>query len=164
MLLDRMRTFLVVLRSFLRSRAALELENVALRQQICVLRRSAKKRLKLTATDRLSDGYRLMHMFEDLGLDVESAGNLVESGILEVRHRMRTGRLKVFASLRNYREGLRFYCRDEKGQIVTECDQLQNAARCLVISGISRMQTAPRNEPIEYRCIDLSRHPDSWMA
>jgi putative transposase len=53
MLLDRMGTILVVLRSFLRSRAALELENVALRQQICVLRRSAKKRLTLTPADRL---------------------------------------------------------------------------------------------------------------
>src|SRR5215472_8135477 len=46
-------TFLAVLPSILRSRAALELENLALRHQIGVLQRSAAKRLKLTSGDRL---------------------------------------------------------------------------------------------------------------
>src|SRR5499425_3090955 len=41
------------LSSFLRSRAALELENLALRHQIGVLQRSAAKRPKLTSRDRL---------------------------------------------------------------------------------------------------------------
>src|SRR5271165_5052825 len=36
-----------------RSRATLELENIALRHQIGVLKRSARKRPKLTAADRL---------------------------------------------------------------------------------------------------------------
>jgi hypothetical protein len=40
-------------RSIFQSRAALELENLALRHQIAVLRRSAAKRLKLTSADRL---------------------------------------------------------------------------------------------------------------
>jgi putative transposase len=39
--------------SIFRSRAALELENIALRHQIGVLKRSAGKRPKLTAGDRL---------------------------------------------------------------------------------------------------------------
>ena len=46
-------TFLAILPSILRSRAALELENLALRHQIGVLQRSAAKRLKLTSGDRL---------------------------------------------------------------------------------------------------------------
>jgi transposase InsO family protein len=46
-------TVLAVLPSILRSRAALELENLALRHQIGVLRRSAAKRPKLTSGDRL---------------------------------------------------------------------------------------------------------------
>src|SRR5215472_6812820 len=46
-------TFLTVLLSILRSRAALELENVALRHQIGVLQSSASKRPKLTSKDRL---------------------------------------------------------------------------------------------------------------
>jgi hypothetical protein len=46
-------TLLAALRAILRSRAALELENLALRHQIGVLQRSARKRPKLTAGDRL---------------------------------------------------------------------------------------------------------------
>jgi len=46
-------TFLSILRSILRSRAAVELENLALRHQIGVLQRSAARRLKLTSGDRL---------------------------------------------------------------------------------------------------------------
>jgi len=46
-------TLLATLSSIFRSRAALELENLALRHQIAVLRRTAAKRLKLTSTDRL---------------------------------------------------------------------------------------------------------------
>jgi putative transposase len=46
-------TFLAVLPSVLRSRAALNFENLALRHQIGVLQRSAAKRPKLTAADRL---------------------------------------------------------------------------------------------------------------
>ena len=45
-------TFLAILPSILRSRAALELENLALRHQIGVLQRSAAKRPKLTSGDR----------------------------------------------------------------------------------------------------------------
>ena len=45
--------FLSTLFSVLRSRAALQVENVAFRHQIGVLRRSAKKRPKLTVADRV---------------------------------------------------------------------------------------------------------------
>jgi hypothetical protein len=43
---------LVAVRSLFRSRAALELEILALRHQICVLQRGAKKRPRLTSLDR----------------------------------------------------------------------------------------------------------------
>ena len=46
-------TFLAAVSSIVRSRAALELENLALRHQIGVLRGAAAKRLKLTSADRL---------------------------------------------------------------------------------------------------------------
>src|SRR3954469_9824305 len=42
-----------VLSSLLKSRTALQLENIALRHQIGVLQRSAKKRLELHNSDRL---------------------------------------------------------------------------------------------------------------
>src|SRR5215469_16940617 len=48
-----LRSFLAALLSILRSRAALELEILALRHQIGVLQRSAARRPKLTPWDRL---------------------------------------------------------------------------------------------------------------
>src|ERR1700756_3310174 len=48
-----LRSFLATLLSILRSRAALELENLALRHQIGVLQRSAARRPKLNPWDRL---------------------------------------------------------------------------------------------------------------
>jgi putative transposase len=45
--------FLTAVLSLLKSRASLQLENIALRHQIGVLQRSAKKRLQLNASDRL---------------------------------------------------------------------------------------------------------------
>jgi hypothetical protein len=50
---------LSTLSSMFRSRAALELEHIALRHQIGVLKRSAGKRPKLTAADRLFWGFPL---------------------------------------------------------------------------------------------------------
>jgi putative transposase len=46
-------TLLATLSSIFRSRAALQLENLALRHQIGVLQRSARKRPRLTPVDRL---------------------------------------------------------------------------------------------------------------
>ena len=45
--------FLIILRSLIRSRIDLQLENLALRHQIGVLQRSLKKRPKLTFMHRL---------------------------------------------------------------------------------------------------------------
>jgi hypothetical protein len=52
-MLNSFSTPLATLRSILRSRAALELENLALRHQIGVLRRSQRRRAKLTQLNRL---------------------------------------------------------------------------------------------------------------
>jgi len=52
-MLSSLKTLLVTLSSIFRSRAALELENLALRHQIGVLHRSPKKRPRLTVMDRL---------------------------------------------------------------------------------------------------------------
>src|SRR6516164_5271791 len=57
-------TLLATLSSTVRSRAALELENLALRHQIGVLQRSARKRPKLTPVDRLLWAW-LSHIWSD---------------------------------------------------------------------------------------------------
>jgi hypothetical protein len=51
--INRLLIVVNALRSVLKTSAELRLENVALRHQLGVLRRSAPKRLKMTATDRL---------------------------------------------------------------------------------------------------------------
>src|SRR5437016_14419823 len=52
-MLISLTTLLATLSSLFRARAALQLENLALRHQIGVLQRSARKRPKLTCRDRL---------------------------------------------------------------------------------------------------------------
>ena len=52
-MLIRLSALLSTLGSMFRSRAVLELEHMALRHQIGVLKRSARKRPKLTPCDRL---------------------------------------------------------------------------------------------------------------
>jgi putative transposase len=52
-MLSSLTTLFTALSSIFRSRAALQVENLALRHQIGVLQRSARKRLKLTLGDRL---------------------------------------------------------------------------------------------------------------
>jgi len=63
--------------------------------------------------DRL-DGIRLMEIYGGLGLHLQQVDNSLESGILQVSQRMRSGRLKVFPSLTKYLEERRLYRRDGK--------------------------------------------------
>ena len=109
-----------------------------------------------------------MQMYqEDLKLKLEMAENkLIESGILAVNQKMMRGELKVFSSLRKYLEELRYYHRDESGHVVAAGDQLQNAARYLVVSGISQM----RQKPVPDEFAGWYRHPilpgttHGWMG
>ena|SRR5690348_12912593 len=74
-----------------------------------------------------SDGERLMQMYRALGLQLQRVDNTLESGILNVRQRMQSGRLKVFASLSKYLEEYRCCRRNDLGQ-VNENHALQDAA------------------------------------
>ena len=66
---------LVILRSLIRSRFDLQLENLALRHQIGVLQRSLKKRPKITATDPPL-GFSVAYMARlALGISHRQAGN-----------------------------------------------------------------------------------------
>ena len=68
-MLMSMAALLITLRSIIRSRLDLRLENLALRHQIGVLHRSAKKRPKLTSGDRLLVGLSIQFLAR-LALDV----------------------------------------------------------------------------------------------
>jgi hypothetical protein len=110
-----------------------------------------------------SDGYRLIQTYRKLGLPLECVDNALESGILNVWQRMRSDRLKVFASLSKYLEERRFYRRNEEARILKEHDALQDATRCLV-SGISRWRTKPTPSPASPRLSTIYRGPLAWMA
>jgi hypothetical protein len=108
-----------------------------------------------------ADGYRLIKMYRDLGLVLESINNPFESGVLNVWQLMHLGRLKVFASLSKYLDERRLYRRDERDQIVKEHDQLQDASRCLV-NGIARLCTKP--EKVIPRCQPQYTGERAWMV
>src|SRR5215469_11329187 len=86
-----------------------------------------------------TDGYRLIKMYRELGLNLTAVEDLVDSGTMEVLQRMSLGRLKVFASLKGYWNEFRCCGRRDKGRIATEGVSLQNATRVLMVNGISRM-------------------------
>lgn len=67
---------------------------------------------------------------------------------MAVRQRMTRGKLKVFSSLTHYLEQLRYYGRDAGGHVVTGNDQLQNAARYLVVAGVPHMRTDPAKDDL----------------
>ncbi|MGO9255776.1 MAG: hypothetical protein ACLQU1_05680 [Bryobacteraceae bacterium] len=94
------------------------------------------------------DGGQLIQIYQKLGLKLQYQDNPSESGILEVGQRIRSGRLKVFASLQEYLAERRRYRRHENGQVVKDRDNLQDATRCLV-HGISAMLTQTVEEQEE---------------
>jgi phage terminase large subunit-like protein len=84
------------------------------------------------------DGEKVLEEYLAEDLDLEKAVNAREAGLLAVWQRMRTGRLKVFNDLRNWRDEKDNYARDENGKVVKEDDHLMDAMRYLVMSGLDR--------------------------
>lgn len=89
------------------------------------------------------DGKRVIDEYRRYGLTLQPADNAVEAGIMAVRQRLETGRLKVFSTLTNWFNEFRFYIRDEKtGKVVKKDDHALDATRYLVMS-ITKMVTRP---------------------
>lgn len=89
------------------------------------------------------DGNQLLQNYIDLGLNLDTAFNGVESGIYETWSMLSTGRIKVFKTLTSWISEYRLYRRDEKGRIVKQNDHLMDATRYLIMSGIDRAITKP---------------------
>jgi hypothetical protein len=107
-----------------------------------------------------ADGQSLLQMHRNLGLNLQSINNSLESGILDVRQLMNSGSLKVFDSLTKFLEERRIYRRDERNQVVKDQDHLMDATRCLVI-GRSRVSTKPKpSSPMPPR----DYGPRGWMV
>lgn len=89
------------------------------------------------------DGKRIIDEYKKFGLKLQPADNAVEAGIMAVRQRLETGRLKVFSTLTNWFDEYRYYIRDEKtGKVVKKNDHCQDAARYLTMS-IAKMTHRP---------------------
>jgi hypothetical protein len=110
-----------------------------------------------------SDGFNLLRIYQELGLNLDAAMDSEQSGVCEVLQRMRSGRLKVFRTLRNFFQQYRLYRRDEHGQVVKQDDLLMNCLRYLCVSGRDRMCT----EPTPWQAWHLSEmqpgSPGGWM-
>jgi hypothetical protein len=91
-----------------------------------------------------------MEMYGNLGLNLSTASNSVEAGIIEVYDLLISGRLKVMASLENWLREFRKYHLDDKGagKIVKKYDHLMDATRYLMVSGRPYMGTKPRPRPV----------------
>lgn len=85
------------------------------------------------AGTNITDGTRVMELYQKLGLDIVKADKSVEAGLLEVYQRLSTGRLKIFTTLENLRAEYRLYRRDDKGKVVKQNDHLLDALRYLVM-------------------------------
>lgn len=90
------------------------------------------------------DGRQLIEEYKQLGLDLIAAANAVEAGIHSVFVRLSTGRLKVFASLKNWLAEYRLYRRDEKGRVVKERDHLMDATRYMEVEFLNTCRTRPK--------------------
>ena len=93
------------------------------------------------------DGKKLLELYRGEGLLLTPAENAVEAGINDVWQRLSTGKIKVFASLQNWRTEFRMYRRDEKGRIVKENDHLMDGTRYLVRSGLKVAKVQDQKRP-----------------
>lgn len=78
-----------------------------------------------------SDGQRIIHMYQDLGLNLVPAKKGREAGIYNVWSRLAENRMKIFRSRRDWFDEKNMYRRDEKGVIVKDNDHLMDATQYL---------------------------------
>lgn len=106
------------------------------------------------------DGKRVIDEYRRYDLNLQFADNAVEAGIMAVRQRLETGRLKVFSTLTNWFDEYRFYIRSEKtGQVVKKKDHALDATRYLTMS-IAKMA----NRPVTQAPAAFARQPIDQRA
>lgn len=107
------------------------------------------------------DGEQLIQDYRGLGLKLTEADNSVEAGIYRVWTRMASGRLKVFASLSNWRKEFRLYRRDEQGKIIKKNDHIMDATRYLEMTGMDQAKVKPVAKP---QRIGNATNSGGWMG
>jgi hypothetical protein len=89
------------------------------------------------------DGRNLFSEYATLGLKLALAENAVDAGVLHVYQRLAAGKLRIFRTCTKLLEDLRFYHRNEQGQIVKDQDHLPDAARYIALTGPKIAKTKP---------------------
>jgi hypothetical protein len=115
-------------------------------------------------SDRTSQGGEeaVFRIYERFGVELAKADNAVEPGIMEVYQRLSSGRIKIFAPLLNLRSELRVYRRDVNGRIVKKGDDLIDALRYLIMSGLQVADLPPLDEQDPDKIIrSISRNQSS---
>jgi phage terminase large subunit-like protein len=107
------------------------------------------------------DGQQLMQDYVELGLNLTPAFNGVESGLYSCWERMAGGRLKVFASLNNWREEFRLYRRNEQGKVHKEKDHLMDAMRYMIM-GLDQAKAEPVKQKPKIEMRSFQGNAD-WM-
>lgn len=93
----------------------------------------------------VKDGTRLIEDYQKAGLEhLAPSSNELEAGIQACWVRLSTGRIKVFRTLTNYIQEMRFYQRDEKGKVKDkQADHLMDCMRYVELSGLARAVVRP---------------------
>ncbi len=107
------------------------------------------------------DGLKLIDIYRDLGMDLQTADNAVSAGIDLVWQMLSTGQLKIFESCNHWREEFRLYRRDEEGKIKKEEDHLMDCTRYFILSGRDLMKTKPITAVKKAR---RRRRVGTWMG
>lgn len=81
------------------------------------------------------DGERLLDLYMQQDLRLQTANNAVEAGLIFVNQLMAAGRIKVFSSCQMFLKEIRGYHRDENGNIVKKYDHIMDAWRYAMFSG-----------------------------
>lgn len=92
------------------------------------------------------DGSKLVDLYRKAGIKhlVEADKRSVSLGVQTILSRMEDGKFKVFSSLSKLLTEIRMYARDENGKIIKGNDDLMDAMRYAVVTGIpmARVKTS----------------------
>ena len=91
----------------------------------------------------IEDGKLILDKYNALGLHLVAAKKGEEFGLLEIRDRLATDRLKFFTTLTKTQEEYETYHTDEKGKIYALDDDLMSALRMGVTTGPEIAKTRP---------------------
>jgi hypothetical protein len=87
------------------------------------------------------DGERLIDDYAKAGLYLNKGKYAKELAIDTILDRIRTGRFKVFNTLKKFMDEWRMYSRDDKGKIIKGRDHLMNALEFVMLDGLPLAKT-----------------------